>query len=152
MAKFVVDEDGNRSVITIYANYAQAFNFFLADPLEDVTLGEAVRKTKSIPGHQRRRGPSDKNPINVTQSQADYLVDPSLKSGNAKPGISFILKTTENADIDEQRQFTLVGRTLDFIEYFSGKMKYETYFYPSNGGRHTLKSGLSVGGEGDALV
>jgi hypothetical protein len=145
MAKFVVDEEGTRSQFTVYANHAEAFNWFLADPLEDVTLGEATRKTKSIPGHQRRRGPSDQNPVNVTQSQADYLVDPSLKSGNAKPGISFILKTTKNADIDEQRQFTLVGRTLDFQEYFSGKMKYETYFFPANGGRHTLKLGTSQG-------
>jgi hypothetical protein len=145
MAKFVVDEEGSRSQFTVYANYAEAFNWFLADPLTDVTLGEATRKTKSIPGHQRRKGPSDQNPVNVTQSQADYLVDPSLKSGNAKPGISFILKTTKNADIDEQRQFTLVGRTLDFQEYFSGKMKYETYFYPSNGGRHTLKLKASQG-------
>jgi hypothetical protein len=146
MAKFVVDEDGTRSQFTVYANYAEAFNWFLADPLVDVTLGEATRKTKDIPGHQRRRGPSDQSPINVTQSTADYLVDPSLKSGNAKPGISFILKTTKNADVDEQRQFTLVGRTLDFQEYFSGKMKYETYFFPANGGRHTLKIGTSQGG------
>jgi len=146
MAKFVIPEDGNRSQFSVYANHAEAFNWFLNDPLVDVELGDATRKTKSIPGHQRRRGPSDLNPVNVTQSQADYLVDPTLKSGNAKPGISFILKTTKNSDIDEQRQFTTTGRTLDFVEYFSGKMKYETYFYPANGGRHTLKLGAAQGG------
>ena len=144
MAKVVIDEEGTRSEITIYANHLEALNWFLADPLEDKTLGTKTRGTKSIPGHQRRKGPSDQNPINVTQSQADYLVDPSLKSGNAKPGISFILQTTKNADIDEQRQFTLVGRTLDFVEYFDGKMKYETYFFPANGGRHTLALGAST--------
>lgn len=144
MAKIVIDEEGTRSQFTVYANYLQAFNFFVSDPVEDVQLGEKSRKTRSVPGHQRRKGPSDQNPINVLQSNADYLVDPSLKSGNAKPGISFILKTTENADIDEQRQFTLVGRSLDFVEYFDGKMKYETYVYFSNGGRHTLKLGAAT--------
>jgi hypothetical protein len=148
MAKIVIDEDGTRSQFTVYANYLEAFNFFVADPVEDTTVGEKSRGTRSVPGHQRRKGPSDQNPINVLQSTADYLVDPSLKSGNAKPGISFILKTTENADIDEQRQFTLVGRSLDFVEYFDGKMKYETYAYFSNGGRHTLKLGAPTQPEG----
>jgi hypothetical protein len=150
MAKVVIDEDGTRSGFTIYANHLEALNWFLADPLEDKTLGVKSRGTKTIPGHQRRKGPSDLNPVNVLQSTADYLVDPSLKSGNAKPGISFILKTTNNADIAEQRQFTLVGRTLDFVEYFDGKMKYETYFFPANGGRHTLALGTSEAG--NALV
>jgi hypothetical protein len=147
MAKVVIDEEGTRSQITIYANHLEALNWFLADPLEDVTLGSKTRATKSIQAHPRRRGPSDLNPINVRQSTADYMRDPSLKSGNAKPGISFILKTTKNADIDEQRSFTLVGRTLDFIEYFDGKMKYETYFFPANGGRHTLALGMPSNGD-----
>jgi len=150
MARVVIDKDGTRNGFEIYANHLEALNWFLADPLEDKALGLKTRGTKSIPGHQRRRGPSDENPVNVTQSTADYLKDPSLKSGNAKPGISFILKTTKNSDIDEQRQFTLVGRTLDFVEYFDGKMKYETYFFPANGGRHTLAFGLSEAA--DALV
>jgi hypothetical protein len=147
MARVVIDAEGNRDAITIYANHLEALNWFLADSLVDEALGEKTRASKSIPGHQRRRGPSDKNPVNVTQSNAEYLVDPSLKSGNAKPGISFILKTTKNSDIDEQRQFTMVGRTLDFVEYFDGRMKYETYFFPANGGRHTLALGMP---EGDA--
>ncbi len=146
MAKIIIPEDGTRSDFTIYARDIRALNWFLKTPLADAELGEKVRKSKSIPGHQRRRGPSDQNPINVTQSTADYLVDPSLKSGNALPGISFIWKTTENSDIDAQRQFTLVGRSLDLVEYFDGKMKYETYFFPSNGGRHTLKLGLDANG------
>jgi hypothetical protein len=145
MAKIIIPEDGTRSDFTIYARDLRAINWFLKTPLSDSELGEKTRATKSIPGHQRRRGPSDQNPINVRQSSADYLVDPSLKSGNALPGISFIWKTTENSDIDAQRQFTLVGRSLDLVEYFDGKMKYETYFFPSNGGRHTLKLDLAQG-------
>ncbi len=148
MAKVVIPAEGARKEMVIYANYLEALNFFLVDPLEDEELGDKAVKQRSVPGHQRRKGPSDQNPINVLQSEAEYLVDPSLKSGNAKPGISFILKTTKNADIDEQRQFTFVGRTLDFDSYFSGKMKYETYVYWSNGGRHTLKLGAPTLPEG----
>jgi hypothetical protein len=148
MAKVVIPAGDGRKEMVIYANYIEALNFFLSDPLEDVEVGEKSVAQRIVPGHQRRKGPSDQNPINVLQSTPQYLVDPSLKSGNAKPGISFILKTTKNADIDEQRQFTFVGRTLDFDSYFSGKMKYETYVYWSNGGRHTLKLGAATQPEG----
>lgn len=140
MAKIVVPEDGVRGQLVIYAKDIRAFNAFLETPLTDSALADSERRSKNIPGHQRRKGPSDTNPINVLQSTADYLFDPSLKSGNALPGISFILQTTPNAGVDYTRRFTLVGRTIDFKEYFSGKMKYETWFYPSNGGRGTLKS------------
>ena len=140
MAKIIIPEEGTRSEIVIYANYVEAINAFLTTPLTDSELDAAEVKEKSIPGHQRRRGPSDQNPINVLQSTASYLKDPTLKSGNAKPGISFRLKTDMRfADVDMNRQFTLVGRTVDFVSYFSGKMKYDTFYYPQNGGRHTLK-------------
>ena len=138
MGKSTIAEDGTRGAFTIYYNDIRSINFFLNTDLEDDTVGEKSRATKSIPGHQRRKGPSDQTPTNVRQSQADYLVDPSLKSGNALPGNSFILQTTGNADVDATRRFTLKGRVLDFVEYFDGNMAYETYFYPSNGGRHTL--------------
>jgi hypothetical protein len=139
MAKCIIPEDGTRSQIVIYSNYIESINAFLTDPLLDAETGEWAIRTKSIPGHQRRAGPSDQNPINVRQSTASYLFDPSLKSGNAKPGISFMLKTDlAFADIDMQRQFTMVGRVVDFVAYFDKKMKYDTFFYPSNGGRHKL--------------
>lgn len=138
MGKTTIKEDGTRGAFTIYYNDLRSINFFLNTDLEDDTVGEKSRASKSIPGHQRRRGPSDKTPVNVKQSTADYLIDPSLKSGNALPGYSFILRTTKNADVDATRRFTLKGRVLDFVEYFDGKMAYETYFYPSIGGRHTL--------------
>jgi hypothetical protein len=141
MAKIIIPEDGTRSSFVIYANYVEAINAFLETPLTDSETGDASVAQKSIPGHQRRRGPSDLNPINVLQSTASYLVDPSLKSGNAKPGISFRLKTDMSmADTDMNRQFTLVGRVVDFVQYFDTKMKYQTFFYPQNGGRHTLSS------------
>jgi hypothetical protein len=114
--------------------------------LENDETDAPTRKTKSIPGHQRRKGPSDANPINVLQSTADYLMDPSLKSGNALPGRSIILQTTPNADVDATRQFTLVGRAIDFIEWARTQMKYETYVYLSEGGRHTLPPTIAQGG------
>ena len=138
MGKTTIAEEGARGAFTIYYKDIRSINYFLTDALEDDTVGTKSRGTKSIPGHQRRKGPSDASPTNVTQSTADYLIDPSLKSGNALPGNSFILQTTPNADVDATRRFTLAGRSTDFIEYFDGKMKYETYVYLSNGGRHTL--------------
>ena len=146
MAKIIIPEDGTRSEFTIYARDLRAINWFLKTPLANSELGEKSRATRDVPGYQRRRGPSDQTPINVTQTKADYLVDPSLKSGNALPGMSFIFKTTSNSDIDAQRQFTFVGRSLDFVEYFDGKMKYETYVYFANGGRHTLALELAQAG------
>ena len=149
MAKCVIPEDGTRSEIVIYSNYIESINAFLTDALVDSTLDEWKVREKDIPGHQRRRGPSDQNPINVTQSTASYLYDPSLKSGNAKPGFSFRLKTDlEFADIDMNRQFTMVGRVVDFVAYFDKKMKYDTFYYPQIGGRHKLLH-TPIGGGGD---
>lgn len=145
MLKTTIKEDGTRGKLVIYYNDIRSINYFLNTALEADEDGDRERRTKSIPGHQRRRGPSDLNPINVLQSNADYMFDPTLKSGNARPGRSIILQTTKNADVDATRRFTLVGRALDFQEYFEGEFKYETYCYFSEGGRHTFKP---VVGEG----
>ena len=147
MGKTTIPEEGNRGAFTIYWNDLRSINWFLTDPLAADETGDFEVKQKSIPGHQRRKGPSDSNPINVSQSTASYISDPSLKSGNALPGFSFVLQTTKNADIDATRQFTLQGRTGDFKRYFNEKMKYETYVYWSIGGRHTLKP--TPAGNGD---
>ena len=138
MARIEIAAEGDRKAFTIYAKRIEALNAFLSTPEEDAALGAKEVKSKTVPGHQRRRGPSDANPINVTQSTVDYLYDPTLKSGNALPGTSFRLQTTANADVDYTRQFTMVGNIVDFIEYFDEKMKYETYVYFANAGRHTL--------------
>ena len=145
MGKTTIPEEGTRGAFVIYYNDIRAINYFLTTPLTADEEGARERRTKSIPGHQRRKGPSDQNPINVSQSTADYCYDPTLKSGNALPGRSIILQTTKNADVDATRRFTLVGRALDFQEYFESEFKYETYCYFSEGGRHTFKP---VVGEG----
>lgn len=133
--------------MVLYYKDIRAINWFLATPLEaDDDSTDWSRLTKQIPAHSRRRGPSDQSPINIPTHSAEYINDPTLKSGNALPGRSIILQTTPNSDQDATRQFTLVGRSQDFIDYFEDQMKYETYVYFSEGGRHTLKP--DVGGEG----
>jgi len=146
----------NASRITIPANGARKklviigdprnWNFFCATEADLDEAGGKSNNQKSVKGHQRRRGPSDTTPINVTQSTAEYLIDPTLKSGNALPGHGFILKTTPNADIDEKRSFQYVGRSMDLIEYLDENVNYETYIYLENGARHTIKQGDAQSG------
>ena len=139
MAKCIIPAEGARKEIVIYSRYIESINAFLTTPLLDAEVAPAEVRTKSVPGHQRRRGPSDQNPINVSQSNPRYLFDPSLKSGNALPGYSFILRTDlRYADIDMQRRFTMKGTVVDFQQYFNEKMKYDTFFLPEIGGRHKL--------------
>ena len=141
----------NASRITIAANGARQklviigdprnWNFFCATEATADDIAGKSNGQKSVKGHQRRRGPSDTTPINVTQSTAEYLIDPTLKSGNALPGHGFILKTTPNADVQEKRAFQYVGRSMDLIEYLDENVNYETYIYLENGARHTIKLG-----------
>lgn len=143
MPKTTVPAEGSRQKFVLYYNDIRSINWFLNTALEADEPGEAEVRTKNVPGHQRRKGPSDQTPTNVTQSTVRYLYDPTLKSGNALPGRSIILQTTKNADIDATRRFTLAGNAVDFREYFKDKMKYETYVYFSDGGRHTLPPTLA---------
>ena len=145
MGKTTFEAANGRNKFVLYYKDIRAINYFLNTPLVEDEAGEKVVRTKQIPGHQRRKGPSDQNPVNVKQSTAMYLYDPTLKSGNALGGRSIILQTTPNADVDATRQFTLVGRAVDFEAYFEDQMKYETYVYFSEGGRHTYKPTLAEG-------
>lgn len=146
----------NASRITIPGNGARKdlviigdprnWNFFCATEATADDIAGKSNGQKSVKGHQRRRGPSDQTPINVTQSTAEYLIDPSLKSGNALPGKGFILKTTPNADTPEQRAFQYVGRSMDLIEYLDENVNYECYIYLENGARHTIRLGDAQAG------
>ena len=142
MIKVTIPEDGQRGTFVLWMNNIATINYFLETPLEaDGVNTGAERKAKSIKAHTRRRGPSDDSPSNVTSAMADYLFDPTLRSGNALPGRPIVLKvdTSTGPDVTpQQRQMTLVGRALDFMEYFEDKMKYQTFVYFSEGGRHTL--------------
>ena len=129
-------EDG-RKELTIIGD-PRNWNFFCATEATADDVAGKSNAQKSVKGHSRRRGPSDSSPINVTQSTAEYLIDPSLKSGNALPGKGFILKTTANADTQEKRAFQYVGRSMDLISYLDNNVNKETYIYLENGARHTL--------------
>ena len=138
MGRTTFPGDSAQQPVTIFYDDIRALQFFLKTEIEEDEYGGVTNGRKSIPGHQRRRGPSDTNPINVLQSQAEYLIDPSLKSGNARPGIPFRLQTTSLADIDETRQFTYTGRFIDLHSVLNADIKYPCYLYPANGGRHTI--------------
>lgn len=144
-SRITIPEDGTRGAFVVIGD-PRNWNFFCATEATADSVDAKSRATKSIKGHQRRKGPSDQTPTNVEQSSADYLVDPSIKSGNALPGTGFILKTTPNADIQEKRSFQLVGRSLDLIEYLDGNVNKETYIYLENGARHTLNVELPDAG------
>ena len=150
MIKVTVPEEGQRGTFVLWMNNIATINYFLETPLEadGVNTGR-TRKAKSIKAHTRRRGPSDPTPSNVKEAMADYMYDPTLKSGNALPGHSLILKVDTEVEDEanaQQRQMTLVGRTLDFQEYFDDKFKYQTFCYFSQGGRHTFTKPVAEGG------
>jgi hypothetical protein len=144
-ARITIDEDGTRGAFTVIGDLRN-WNYFCATEATADNVQKKSRGTKVVKGHQRRKGPSDSTPTNVEQSNADYLIDPSIKSGNALPGTGFILKTTSGADVQEKRSFQLVGRSLDLIEYLDGNVNFDTYVYLENGARHTLAVSLPEGG------
>ena len=137
MAKITIPEDGTRGTLVLYGNLA-SINFFLDTPLvpDEVNTGRE-RRQKSNKAAVVRRGPSDETPFQRTGSTADYCYDPTLRSGNALPGREIVLWVDPNSsDVREKRQFTLKGRALDFQEYFTGKMKYDTWCNFAEGGSH----------------
>jgi hypothetical protein len=143
MPKTTFEAANGRKQMVLYYNDIRSINWFLNTPLEADDEGQAEIRTKSIGTHKRRRGPSDTVGTTIPTHTAQYLYDPSLKSGNALPGRTIRLQTTSNADVDEGRSFTLQGRAMDFRAYFKDQMKYETYVYYSEGGRHTLPPTLN---------
>ena len=74
------------------------------------------------------------------------MYDPTLKSGNALPGFSIRVTEAKKEDgTQESRQMTLVGRTVDFEEYFDDLFKNETFVHYSIGGRHTFQPAAGGG-------
>ena len=144
-SRMTIPAEGARQKLVIIGD-PRNWNFFCATEATADDEGGKSNNQKTVKGHQRRRGPSDTTPINVSQSTAEYLIDPSLKSGNALPGHGFILKTTPNSDKQEKRSFQYVGRAMDLIEYLDGNVNYECYCYLENGARHTIR--LQLAGEG----
>ena len=137
MAKITIPEDGTRGSFVIYGTL-EAFNFFLDTPLEPDEFNTGrERRTKSNKATTVRRGPSDTTPFQRSASNSDYMYDPTLKSGNALPGREIVMWVDpQSSEVREKRQFTLKGRALDFQEYFTGKMKYDTWVNFAEGGSH----------------
>ena len=144
MAKTTIAAEGGRQKLVIYYDDLRALQFWVTTVLEEDSPSGVSNGQKFIAVHKRRRGPSDQAPVNVSDSNAEYLIDPSLKSGNARPGIPFRLQTSSLADVDETRQFTYTGRFIDLHAWLSSEITYPAYLYPANGGRHTLN--VTIGG------
>ena len=140
MAKVTIPEDGTRGAFVIHVPYIESLNFFLATPLEaDETNVGRQRKTKKMKETTVRRGPSDLSPYRREESDADYMYDPTLRSGNALPGRPIVIWTDPKKEIlREKRQMTLVGRAIDFQEYFEGKFQYNVWVNFSEGGSHSF--------------
>lgn len=147
MGKTTITTSVDRPNLVIYYNDLRSINWFLTTPLTDDTTGATEVRQKDISAHPRRRGPSDLAPINVTNHPATYLFDPSLKSGNAKPGKYFILATDMSlADIEAKRQFTYTGRFMDLKNYLDANIKYNCFLYSEGAGRHSLAPTIGDGG------
>ena len=124
--------------ITIYYDAIESIQWFLTttiEPNED-KLGSTA--SKDVPTHKRRRGPSDDAPMTVGPYSAQFLKDPTLKSGNARPGKWFVLWTTADADDQEKRRFTYTGSFHDLHAVLQADVKYPVYLRAEGSGRHTI--------------
>jgi len=146
MGKSTIATSVDRPNLVIYYNDIRSINWFLTTPLTDDTTGDTEVRQKNIPIHPRRRGPSDAVPINVASHSATYLYDPSLKSGNAKPGKYFIIATDNKlGDIEAKRQFTYTGRYMDLQNFLDANIKYYCFLYAEGAGRHSLAPTIGEG-------
>lgn len=138
MARVTIPEEGTRGAFVIDVPYIESLNFFLVEDIDaDETNVGRERKTKNMKQTTVRRGPSDQTPFQRSASTADYMYDPTLKSGNAKAGREIVIWTDPKQEIvREKRQMTLIGRAIDFQEYFQGKFQYYVWVNFSEGGSH----------------
>lgn len=148
MIKITIPEDGDQKSFVIYARDLRAVNYFLdTDLAADEEAAREYRST-SRRSFTRRRGPSDTAPVTIPSTTVEYCYDPTLKSGNALGGQSMIWQTDlASSDIAEKRQFTLVGRAMDFQMWGEGKFTYKTHVHFFDGGRHTFLSSLNAGND-----
>lgn len=147
MIKITIPEADQQKSFVIYTRHLESVNFFLEADLAADEDGGREYKSTSRRSHERRKGPSDQAPVTIPTSAVEYCYDPTLKSGNALGGQSMVWQTDlQGSDIDEQRQFTLVGRTMDFQKWAEGKFTYKTHVHFYKGGRHTFKAAINVEG------
>lgn len=135
--KHVVAGIGGRKGFTIYGETAN-INYFLKTPLQPETAANATNKQVAVKAFQRRQYPGDTTLINVPATQREVLVDPTRKSGNGLPGRSVVLVGDPGMPNEERRQFTLVGRWVDFHAYLVANVKMEVFAINSTGARSTI--------------
>lgn len=132
-----VDGGNGRQKFTIYCETAN-INYFIkaalsADTVAGVTDVQVARK-----GYTRRQYPGDPTPVTVDGSTAEYVVDPSRRSGAALPGRSIRLVANPGMANEESRVFTLKGRWIDFHAWLSINAKMLIHAYNSSGARYTI--------------
>ena len=140
------------NTVTIFYDAIESLQWFMTTTIEPNEDQLGSTKTKDIPSHKRRRGPSDDAPMTVGPSTATYLVDPTLKSGNARPGKWFVLWTTDDADDEEKRRFTYTGSFYHLHAVLQADVKYPVYLRAEGSGRHTINPVIGGGGGEAARV
>jgi len=136
MGRTILGPEGSQ--VTIIYDYVESLQWFLETTIVEVEDQLGRTGTKEIPSHVRYRGPSDTVGTNVRAHSATYLIDPTLKSGNARPGKWFILQTTEDADDQEKRRFTYTGSFYDLQAVLQADILYPCYLRAEGSGRHTI--------------
>jgi hypothetical protein len=103
-----------------------------------VTDAGVTNKQVLAKAYQRRQYPGDTTLINMPATSREVLIDPSRKSGNGLPGRSIRLVGDMGLPGEESRQFTLVGRWVDFHAWLATKAKMEIHAYNNTGARYTI--------------
>lgn len=130
--KFVIPAEQTRGKLVLYAEPAN-INYFLKTPLTSTADAGVTNKQAAVKAHQRRQYPGDTSLINVPAAQREFMVNPARRSGAALPGRSIVLIGDKGLPGEEKRQFTLVGRWIDFHAWLSTKAKMEIYAYNNTG-------------------
>lgn len=134
---FTVANAGTKNACVIYGEKAN-LNYFLKTPLEPDVIAGVTNEQVGRAGSTRRQYPGDPTPVTVSGSTAEYLRDPSRKSGAALPGRSIRLVGDPGMPGEESRIFTLKGRWVDFHAWLRANAKMLIYAYNSSGARYTI--------------
>ena len=120
----------------IYAEPAN-LNYFLNTPLTPDTAGGVQNRIAQVRAHTRSRYPGDPNPINVSATGRQYMVDPGAKFSRGLPGTPFRVVGDAGLPGEEIRQFTYQGDWMDVHSLFFGDAKMMLHLY-SGRGRYTV--------------
>lgn len=138
-----VDGGNGRQKFTIYCESAN-INYFLKAAITADTVSGVKDVQVARTGYSRRQYPGDTTPIQVDGSTAEYLVDPSRRSGAALPGRSIRLVADPGMVNEESRVFTLKGRWIDFHAWLSINAKMLIHAYNSSGARYTIAAAATT--------